>query len=284
MRIRPGPWSMLAGYLVLAGMPVLVRLVAARGWGAASTTAVRFGFGTLAIILLVLLGGRRLHTERPFLLFLRGALGGFSVLTFFFAVQRTGAGMGTLLNYTHSIWSNVLALLLFRERPDRRFWPLLALAMLGLWLVIDPSFSHWEAGKTLGLLSGIAGGGAVLCVKKLRQTDSALTIMASFSAVGLGFALLLLPIEGLGSQGLLDPTAWVMLVGIAALSFAGQMLYTHGYRETSVAFGGLMSLLVPTLATLSGWALLGEPLTLRYAIGATLVLAACGAFGWVERR
>jgi drug/metabolite transporter (DMT)-like permease len=273
---------MLAGYLVLSGIPVLVRLVGEHGWKAASTTAVRFGLGTLAVFALVLLGGQRLQTARPFVLFLRGMFGGLSVLTFFFAVQRTGAGMGTLLNYTHSIWANLFGLVFFRQRPDHRFWPMLALAMAGLWLVIDPAFAPVELGKLFGLLSGMLGGAAILCVKRLRQTDSALTIMASFSGVGLCFALLLLPFESSGSWAVSDAAAWAMLVGIATLSFAGQMLFTHGYRETSVARGSLLSLLVPTLATLSGWALLGEPLTVRYGIGATLVLTACAAFGWLE--
>jgi drug/metabolite transporter (DMT)-like permease len=283
MKIRPGPWSMLAGYITLSAMPVLVRLVGEHGWMAASTTAVRFGLGLLAVLLLVLFGRQRLHTAQPLVLLLRGAFGGLSVLTYFFAVQRTGAGMGTLLNYTHSIWANLLGLMLFRQRPDRRFWPMLALAMAGLWLVINPSFSHLEVGKLYGLFSGILGGAAILCVKRLRQTDSALTIMTSFSGVGLCFALLLLPFDGVGTQSVCDVAAWAMLVGIAALSFGGQMFFTYGYRETSVALGSLLSLLVPTLATLSGWALLSEPLTLRYGLGAALVLAACGGFGWLEK-
>lgn len=284
MKIRPGPWSMLAGYLLLSAMPVLVRQVGLRGWGAASTTLVRFGIGTLAIALLVVFGEQKLSTKQPLVLFLRGALGGLSVLTYFFAVHHTGAGMGTLLNYTHSIWSNVLGLLLFPTRPDRQFWPLLGVALLGLWLVIDPSVSELEIGKLFGLISGILGGAAILCVKKLRQTDPALTILASFSGVGFVLAALLLPFESLSQQSVFDPVSWGMLIAIAAISFGGQMLFTHGMRETSIALGSLLSLLVPTLATLSGWALLGEPLTWKYAAGASLVLFACGAFGWIEGR
>lgn len=284
MKIPPGPWSMLAGYLLLSTMPVLVRQVGVRGWGAASTTLVRFGIGILGVALLVVFGKQKLSTKQPFVLFLRGAFGGLSVLTYFFAVHRTGAGMGTLLNYTHSIWSNLLGLLLLPTRPDRQFWPLLGTALLGLWLVIDPSMTQLELGKLLGLISGILGGAAILCVKKLRQTDPALTVMTSFSGVGFVFAALLLPFESVDRAAIFDPVAWCMLIAIATISFGGQMLFTHGMRETSIALGSLLSLLVPTLATLSGWALLDEPLTWKYAAGASLVLFACGAFGWIEGR
>lgn len=280
-----GPWSMVAGYLLLSLMPVLVRLVGELGWYAAATTAIRFGLGCLAVLLVVTVGRQRLRTAHLPLLLLRGLFGGMSVLTYFIAVQRTGAGMGTLLNYTHSIWANLLALLWLRQYPDRRFWPILALAIAGLWLVIDPSFTHLESGKLWGLLSGFLGGAAILCVKKLRTTDSALTILASFSGIGLGCALAMLPFEGLPSpEHLGSGIVWLLLVGIAAISFGGQLLFTHGYRGTSVALGSLLSLLVPTLASLSGWVLLNEPLTRRYAVGASLVLFACAAFGWLESR
>lgn len=275
---------MLFGYLLLSAMPVLVRQVGRHGWGAASTTAVRFGLGSLVVAALLLSGRHQLRTRQPFILFLRGAFGGLSVLTYFLAVQRTGAGMGTLLNYTHSIWSNLLALLILRQRPDKRFWPLLVLAIFGLWLVISPSFARLEIGKLYGLSSGILGGAAILCIKKLRQTDDALTIFSSFSAVGLCFAIFTLPFERLGAASVFDGAAWILLVAIAVFSFGGQMLFTHGYRETSVALGSLLSLLVPTLATLSGWLILNEPITARYALGATLVLTACGLFGWLEKR
>jgi drug/metabolite transporter (DMT)-like permease len=256
---------MLIGYLLLSAMPMLVRLVGRHGWSAASTTAVRFGLGTLAIALLVLFAGQRLKTAQPIVLLLRGAFGGVSVLAYFFAVQQTGAGMGTLLNYTNSIWSNLFGLLLFRQRPDWRFWPMLAVALLRLWLVIDPSLSNFEIGKFYGLLSGVLGGAAILCLKQLRHTDNALTIMASFCGVGLCFALLMLPFDRAIVLDGSDGAAWAMLVAVVAL-------------------GSLMSLLVPTLSTLSGWAILDERLTAKYALGATLVLTACGVFGWVERR
>jgi drug/metabolite transporter (DMT)-like permease len=229
-------------------------------------------------------GRQRVRTENLPVLLLRGLFGGMSVLTYFLAVQRTGAVVGTLLNYTHSIWANLLGLLWVRQYPDRKFWPILALAVVGLWLVIDPSFTHLESGKLWGLLSGILGGAAILCVKQLRKTDNALTILASFSSVGLCCALVTLPFEDMPSEYFGSAVAWLLLVAIAIISFGGQMLFTHGYRETSVALGSLLSLLVPTIASLSGWVFLKEPLTLRYVFGASLVLIACAVFGWFESR
>lgn len=275
---------MLLGYVLLSGMPVLVRLLGRTGWGAASTTAVRFGLGIVFVALTVLFTPHRIATKQPLLLFLRGALGGFSVLTYFLSVQLTGAGMGTLLNYTHSVWSNVLAVIILNKRPSPQFWGLLAMALLGLYLVINPSFTHFDRGKLYGLFSGILGGAAILCIKQLRRTDTALTIMASFSTVGFACACCLLPFENLAQLSLRGTVALPCLLAIAILSFSGQLLFTHGYQQTSFALGGLLSLLVPVLATLLGWAFLQETLTVRYALGSFLVLSAGLWFGWSERR
>lgn len=275
---------MLLGYLLLSGMPVFVRLVGLKGWGAASTTAVRFALGVVFVLVTLGTTPLRLATRRPLVLFLRGAFGGLAVLFYFLSVQQTGAGMGTLLNYTHAIWSNLLGLVLLRQRPKGHFWLLLGLAMAGLWLVINPRLDTFDWGKIYGLLSGLLGGAAILCIKELRKTDSALTIMASFTGVGFLLACLGLPFEPVTQVDRWQASTLTYLFVIALLSFGGQLLFTHGYGKTSLAHGGLLSLLVPVLATLSGWAVLGEPLTLRYAVGASLVLTACLVFGWSELR
>ena len=94
-----------------------------------------------------------------------------------------GVGVGTLLNYTHSIWGNVLAAIIFRERPMKGFWLLLVAAGIGLYLVINPGASAEQPvelwGALSGLFSGLMGGGAILCIKRLRQTDNPLTIFFS---------------------------------------------------------------------------------------------------------
>jgi hypothetical protein len=65
------------------------------------------------------------------------------------------------------------------------------------------------------------------------------------------------------------------ILGMGVSSFAAQLLFTQGYKNTSVQLGTLLSLTTPVIASFLGWYFLDEPLGMKYAIGAVMTLAAC---------
>jgi drug/metabolite transporter (DMT)-like permease len=67
------------------------------------------------------------------------------------------------------------------------------------------------------------------------------------------------------------------------VAFGGQMFFTAGYKNTSIPLGALLSLTVPVLAVFNGHVLLGEPLSHRFLLGASLILFACGGVGFMEK-
>lgn len=291
-----GPLGMLLGHALFGAVPVLLKLGLQGGLDASSAVVMRFAVAVAMVFGLAYAGARWLGRWGSELtlapvnrrgLFWRGVWGGVAVLTYFFAVQLCGAGLGTLLNYTLTLWSNLFGALFLGHRPQKGFWPLLALAALGLWLVVDPTGSTAShAGIAIGLLSGMAGGAAVLTIKGLRRTDNALTINLALATGGLALGVPLMLLRGLqGAPVLLPhpaPWAWVALSGV--FSFGGQYFFNHGFKGTSVALASLIALTTPVLACLSGWWLLGEALTPHFLAGALCILSACGALGWIERQ
>jgi drug/metabolite transporter (DMT)-like permease len=249
--------------------------------------AARFLFACLCIGAWLLLTGQRLKTHNRPLLVLRGVLGGAAVLLFFTAIQLAGAGVGTLLNYTYPIWANVLGVLFLRQRPVAGFWLLLAVALLGVYLVIDPRFGVPSAGELAGLCSAMLAGGAVLCIKKLRDTDDALVIIWSFSLIGLLFALPLVVHGEVTKTSVMpwgDPRAFWLLLGAGLGSFLGHVYFTGGYKHTSLQLGSILALTVPVIAVTSGWLILDEPLAPGFLLGGALILGSCGWLGWLEAR
>jgi drug/metabolite transporter (DMT)-like permease len=236
------------------------------------------------------MGRLQLHETR--LLFFRGLYGGLGTVLYFYAIQMTSAGKGALLNYTHSLWANVFAVVLLREAAPKGFWWLLGLAGAGLWLVLDPDFQTINWGDVLGLVSGMLGGAAIYSLKNLRKNTNALSIFASFSVFGAVFALappLTATVSpGAGQVWFAPPAAaWPALIGVGIAGMAGQMFFTHGYGYTSIALGTLMSLSVPAIAAVGGWAFLAEPLTKNFLLGAVMIMTACGILQYreaVERR
>ncbi len=291
----PGPLTMLVGYVLLGLQPLPVKALTPSGWSAPLVVSARFVFSLLGVLVICLARRRGLRTAQPGMLTVRGVLGGIAVLLYFTSVQLAGASIGTLLNYTYPLWANVFATLFTKHRPPRAFWLLLLCAFGGVWLIVSPSFSAGselteaqKLGQLCGILSAVAAGGGVLSIKQLRETDEELTIITSFSVVGLVLAapLLLFPSWfGLPSSApLFGPTEAALAASVGALAFGGHYYFTSGYRGTSVPLATAMSLSVPVVAALAGGLLLGERLGARFFAGGSLVLAACLCIGWLETR
>jgi drug/metabolite transporter (DMT)-like permease len=284
---------MLVGYALLGLQPLPVKALGQSGWSAPWVVAVRFAFGLLAIALICVARRRWLSTKQPGLLFLRGLLGGISVMFYFTSIQLAGAGPGTILNYTYPLWANVFAVLFLGHRVPRLFWLLLLAAFGGVWLIVDPSsrVNHGAGaaehiGQLSGIISAIVAGAAVLCIKRLRETDEALTIVASFSVLGLliSLPLALVPSGLTPAQGTpaLGASEWALALATGALAFGGHLYFTRGYRGTSVQLGTALSLSVPAIAAVTGALVLGESLGARFVLGGALVLGACFGIGWLE--
>lgn len=272
---------MLVGFLLLGLVPVMVKSVARYGFSAPDTVAARFLLACVFVPLAARAFRQTLRTGQPGLLALRGILGGTAVLLYFTSVQLAGAGIGTVLNYSYPIWANLFSVAL-GERPARLFWLLLASALVGLYLVVDPRGSSMGFGELAGTLSAVIAGAAVLCIKRLRRTDGELVIILSFSVVGFFLAL---PF----SRALWNPPAnagpgWALLLGVGVLSFLGHIYFTRGYKHTSIQLGTILSLVTPVVATLTGFWLLHEALTPSFLLGTLLILGPCGALAFLERR
>ncbi len=274
--------------LFFGGVPVLVKVATGAHHSAAQITFIRFVVSLGLALGLIALSRRRFDVVNLRLLVWRGVFGGLAVLGYFYAIELTTAAKGTLLNYTHSLWANLIAVVLLKHRPPRGFWWLLGLAGVGLWLVIDPHFQTFTLGDGVGLLSGVMGGAAVMTIKELRRTDAALTIFTFFSLIGIPFALLpslvrvvagAAPFEG---WSLPDLGGWGLILGLSALAMVGQVLFTFAYKFTSLALGTVLSLSVPVLSALGGWYFLREPLTPHFLLGGALILIACGGVGALE--
>jgi drug/metabolite transporter (DMT)-like permease len=282
---------MMAGFTLFAAIPLCLRWCLSLGFDTGQVSFWRFAASSALVFVLFAAGWGSLRSKNPPLLLLRGVLGGAAVFFWFLGLGHTTAAKGTLLNYMHSLWANLYAVAFFKARPSRTFWMQLGLALLGIFVVVNPDFHELNKGDLLAALSGLIGGGGVLTVKEARKHDSALAVFAAFSFVGLAvsLAMLLATPRGAGAgfvlpaAGLSGPVAGALLV-LGLVAAFGQVFYTEGYAQTSLGLGTLLSLTVPVLAALGGWLLLGEAITARVALGGGLILAACAWLGWDETR
>lgn len=279
--------TMTVGYLLLGVQPVFVKLATGEGLSSGQTVALRFVIALGLVVAVAASSGQSLRTAQPLVWTLRGVLGGAAVLLYFESVRAVGAGLGTLLNYTYPIWANLLSWTI-GERPSKTIWLALPLAILGTVLVVDPAGpTGIGPGELCGLVSGGLSGAAIVCIKRLRRTDGELTIIASFSLVGLALSLPALfwapSVDVPGGPPEVAPIAWLYALIVGLFSFYGHVYFTRGYKETTIQLGTVLSLLVPALATALGWALLDERLTPGAFVGALLIGAGVSVIAVRER-
>jgi len=181
-----------------------------------------------------------------------------------------------VLNYTYPIWANVLAFWLGTRQP-LGFWLFLLLSVLGVGLVANAphnTSTNW-LGTLIGLGSAFVAGGAVLTIKKLRETEGELMIVLAFSIGGLLVSTPILLFVGPAGSAV-HPADWtkaLALLGVVGLSsFGGHLLFTRAYKLVSVGIGTLLSLIVPLISLVLGTVILEEDLSGRQALGAALIL------------
>ncbi|MEO7052690.1 MAG: EamA family transporter [Rhodanobacter sp.] len=191
------------------------------------------------------------------------------------ALLNGGAGHVALLAYTMPFWAVLLAWLILGDKPTARHWMGLALAAAGLLCIIEPWHVMGSAmSTTIAIVGGLAWAiGTVLSKRLFRRR----------------------------SVGVLNLTAWQMLVGALALSIVAlavpqrpivwNLAFTAGLIYSAVlasalawwlwaivlqrlptTVASLSSLGVPVLSVLLAWLILHEQPSALEAAGISLVL------------
>jgi drug/metabolite transporter (DMT)-like permease len=269
---RMGARAQLFAAAVLFGLlAALTRITTAGGFSVGQIAMVRFATG--AVLTLGLFAARP-GTFAPVkhgLLFTRGALGGLAAFLYFVALSRIPAGEATLLNNTFPILATAIAFFTLRERPTIHLAAGLAIASVGVFLVLGggtASFSlRW--GELAGIASAILGAGAVTAIRALRATDNAPTIFFAFCLGGL---LVSIPFA-LGPWPTSIALWTIALAGVGLTSFGAQMLMTHAYGGLTVPEAAIWQQLTPVASFLWSLALLGERLAPLGVLGVALGLS-----------
>lgn len=284
LRRSEGVQGLVLGFFLLGLQPLFVKLADRLGFLPAESVLIRFSITLIFAVVSARLSGQALGTKKPWVWLLRGIFGGGAVVLYFTSVAMAGAGIGTLLNYTYPVWAQLFAFTI-GERLRLETLGYFALALLGVYFVVNPSSAGLGAGEVAGIFSGMLAGIAVLCLKKLRETDGEQTIIVSFSAFGIVYALGLLFWQRGGAFVHTKHSAegWLVEIVVGLLSFFGHVYFTKGYKHTTIRLGSVLSMLVPLIAAVTGAVFLGEPITGHFLLGSLLILASVALATWRER-
>lgn len=201
------------------------------------------------------------------------------------AIRTTDVAVATLFTNCAPFAVGLMGLVGLSDRPSRRFWQSLPLALFGVLLLIGLNrFGGGSiAGDLLALCAAVFYGGYIVCVRELRACGAHPASL--MLGVTIASTVLLLPL--FIHAGLPVPTdfgTWLLLFGLVFIGqIAGQGLVTIALKDLPASLGSVILLVQPIVAAILSWLFLSEQLSAIQVGGIVLVLLAI-AIATTDRR
>lgn len=263
---------MLLATLLLASMHSLVRYL---GSDLHPFVIVFFRnlFGMLAISPLLFRGGMSsLATHQVGLQLVRAIIGLSAMLSWFYALSKVPIANATALSFSTTIFATLCAWIFLKERMRLRRWAAIFAGLIGVYVVLRPDASGFNAFALLVILSSIAWGSSVTVVKVLSRTDSVTSIVGwmSISLTLLSFPLALLHWQTpTGSQ-------FLILTMIGLLGTAGHLCMTSALKMADTAHIMSVDFLRLVWVSIIGVVWFQEMIDVWTVVGAIIIFTA----GW----
>jgi drug/metabolite transporter (DMT)-like permease len=193
--------------------------------------------------------------------------------TFVCALAEGTAANAIVLQYTAPMWMYLACIWLLGEPSDKRSLAALAIGLVGIGVIVT---GGWQAEQLrvvgLGLVSGIAYAGVMVCLRVLNDASSRwLTVINHLVS-----ALVLVPFVYSEAWPTWPQLGWLFIYGAVQMSIP-YWLVARGVRSVSPQEAGTITLLEPMLNPLWTFLISGEEPKGYELIGGAFIL---GALAW----
>ncbi len=206
-----------------------------------------------------------------------GALGTILYTAALGQVQYIPFSVVVLLQQLNPIFAIATAALLLKERLDKRFIILSAVALVGAYLATFPDLVvNFATGSGTIIAALLAVGAAAAWGVGTAFSKYSLKGTSYVHITGLRFGLTvvfaLLFAVGTGSGGAISTLTWEQFGYLVAITFStglvALLIYYYGLQKVEASRAAILELAWPLSSVLIGWWFLGQGLTLTQALGA----------------
>ena len=218
-------------------------------------------------------------TKQPKIQFLRISTNSVAMLCFFYGITSTPLAQLTTLGFTVPIFATILAVIFMGEKIRIRRTSALIIGFIGTIIVMRPDISI-ELGAMLIIFSSFLWSVCLIFIKKLTQTDSAITISLYF---GIGmipatFAMAFPVLE------MIDIRQFLILVFIAITGTLAQTIMNSALKKGELALLLPFDFLRLIWSVLIGYALFAEEPQITLWIGGILIIGSTSNIAWREAK
>ena len=262
-------WAFVASML-FAAQDALVKWLTV----AVPLLELMFVRGVMAVVILALVmrlrsGSSAFRTGRPGAQVLRAITNIAAFLCHYYAIIRMPLADATALALSAPLFVTVLSGVLLGEPADLRRKIILLVGFIGVIVVVQPTGEVDWIGVGSALLGSMLFALLAIQNRYLSVTEST-ELMVLYGA--LGFLIVTgatMPVVWQEPS----PGAWLLMLGLGAISLSAVFCITHAYRFAPVFVIAPIEYLVILWAVFYGWLLFAELPTLTTLIGVTFVIA-----------
>ena len=272
---------LIVGASVIGLSPVFVKLAEASGSGVGPSAVGFWRLGFALPVMLAISFAQRGSSGvgRPDrILFLGGLFFAADLVCWHYGIRYTSVANATVLSNLTPIFVTLAAFFLFRERPGARLLAGLAVAVAGavglsLFKAQVPGASRASLlGDGLSILTAVWYSGYFLSVREARKRHATGAVMLWTSLLGL--PVLIVVALALGERITpLSVGGWWALFGLGMVHVTGQGSIAWALGRLPASLTAVVVLVQPVVATILGWLVFSETITLMQGASGVLALA-----------
>jgi drug/metabolite transporter (DMT)-like permease len=201
-------------------------------------------------------------------LFLRSLFGSAAMIMAFYAMIHVDIGNASVLFNTLPIWVALLATPILGEAFSLRKLILITLGFGGIALILKPEAETLRIASFIAIAAGFLGALAMLFVRKMATSDSALIITLYFT----GFTSLVSAPFAVTNYVPPTATEWIWLLVIGVSLTGAQVFMAHAYKFGHASTIAPFSYVSVICAYIFGIWFFGELPDILSAIGAAIII------------
>ena len=214
-------------------------------------------------------GKRSITTQRLPLHLTRSLIGIVAMYCLFYSWGHLPLAQAALLKQTAPLFIPIVGFIWLKERITGWTIAAIVVGFIGVWVVLNPenhTQTPWVA--LLAIFGASLGATAKVVVRKLTLTESSIVVVFYFSLFNTLFSLV--PAILVWNT----PSLWLLagMVLMAGFATLAQLLLSKGYRYAAAGQLGAFTYGSVIFASLLGWFLWDELITLNAMFGMALVV------------
>lgn len=206
-----------------------------------------------------------------------GCIGGAGLVFAFagaiYAIQATTVANAVFLFAAAPLFTAIMAWLVLREPVRRSTWGAIALAGIGMFVMVREGLAIGAGWGNLAAIASAAGFSAFTIALRWGRVSNMLPSVLIGGVLSVIVAGIVITARGESFAMPPRTIAIAMLMGAALLAF-GLAIYTVGSRVVEAAELGLLSMVEVMLAPVWVWLVLGEGASFGTFLGGAILLAA----------